>query len=54
MPYATCTHDALCDPSQSGALPLALQPQKYTVLETSALYLTGLNAVPLWLPSQKG
>jgi hypothetical protein len=44
----------LCVPSQSGAFPDLLQPQNQTVFETSALYLTGVKLVPLWLPLQKG
>jgi hypothetical protein len=45
---------ALCAPSHRGLLPLALQPQKYTVLDASAWYFTGVNSDPLWEPSQKG
>ena len=47
-------HYLLCEPSQSGGLPVALQPQKNTCLEASATYFTGLNSEPLWAPSQNG
>jgi hypothetical protein len=41
-------------PSQTGAFPEALQPQKKTLLSVSDVYLTGVKSVPLWLPSQNG
>ena len=41
-------------PSQRGFSALRLQPQKVTWPSLSALYSTGVNAVPLWLPSQNG
>lgn len=41
-------------PSQTGALEDRLQPQKKTFLVFSAVYFTGVKAVTLWLPSQKG
>lgn len=44
----------LCEPSQSGGLPLTLQPQKNTLPDFSAVYFTGVNSVPLCEPSQKG
>ena len=33
---------------------LALQPQKYTVLLSTAVNLVGTKGPPLWLPSQNG
>lgn len=45
----------LCVPSQSGALPLPLHPQKYTVVFSVAAYFTGVNSpVALCEPSQNG
>jgi hypothetical protein len=44
----------LCEPSHNGAVFVCLQPQNQTVWVASALYSTGVNSVPLWLPSQKG
>ncbi len=41
-------------PSQSGGLPLCLQPQKNTFPAASAVYFTGARPVPLCEPSQKG
>ena len=40
-------HSLLCAPSQAGALPLCLQPQKNTRLLVSAVYLTGTKPVSL-------
>jgi hypothetical protein len=44
----------LCFPSQSGARPVALQPQNHVTPSFSAVYFSGAKAPPLWLPSQKG
>ena len=33
----------LCVPSQSGALPVLLHPQKYTVAFSVAVYFNGVN-----------
>ena len=41
-------------PSQRGDLPDCLQPQKYTVPVAVAVYFSGTNGPPLWLPSQNG
>jgi hypothetical protein len=41
-------------PSHSGALPVALHPQKYTVLDSVVSYFTGVKDDPLCEPSQNG
>ena len=42
-------------PSHSGLLPLCLQPQKYTVADSVAVYLIGVNTpAALCEPSQNG
>jgi hypothetical protein len=43
-----------CVPSHTGALAVCLQPQKYTLPASDALYSIGKKLVPLWEPSQKG
>lgn len=44
----------LCEPSQSGDFPVALQPQKKTFLLSSAVYFIGVKSVPLCEASQNG
>ncbi len=44
----------LCDPSQRGALPVILQPQKLTTPEVSASNYIGLKLLPFCDPSQNG
>jgi hypothetical protein len=44
----------LCEPSQSGDFPVALQPQKNTFLLSSDVNFWGAKVVPLWEPSQNG
>ena len=45
----------LWDPSQSGAFPLPLHPQKYTVVFSVAVYFFGVNwPAALCDPSQNG
>jgi hypothetical protein len=41
-------------PSQNGLVLLCLQAQKNFRPDLSAVHCTGVNAVTLWLPSQKG
>lgn len=57
-PYAIRLGDYfgfLCVPSQSGALPVPLHPQKYTVVFSVAVYFTGANCpAALCEPSQNG
>ena len=44
----------MCDPSQRGAFPVCLQPQKLTVPEVSASNFIGEKLDPLCDPSQNG
>jgi len=44
----------LCEPSQSGALPVCLHWQKYTVFVPSAVHAIGVKDVSLCAPLQKG
>ncbi len=44
----------LCDPSQSGNLLEALQPQNDMTPVAPAVYFTGAKVELLWEPSQKG
>ena len=44
----------LCEPSQSGALPVCLHWQKYTVFVSSAVQAIGVMDVPLCGPLQNG
>jgi hypothetical protein len=44
----------LCDPSQRGELPVALQPQNDTTPDCSASNFIGENDDPLCDPSQNG
>jgi len=41
-------------PSHNGCFEVALQPQKNILLDSVALYITGVKLVPLWEPSQSG
>jgi hypothetical protein len=41
-------------PSQSGGVPVRLQAQNATRLDSAAVHFSGVNGVPAWEPSQNG
>ena len=51
---ASADYKLLCEPSQSGALPVCLHWQKYTVFVSSAVQAIGVNDVSLCAPLQNG
>ena len=51
---ASADYKLLCEPSQSGALPVCLHWQKYTVFVSSAVQAIGVKAVSLCAPLQNG
>jgi hypothetical protein len=51
---ASADYKLLCEPSQSGALPVCLHWQKYTVFVSSAVQAIGVKDVPLCAPLQNG
>jgi hypothetical protein len=51
---ASADYKLLCEPSQSGALPVCLHWQKYTVFVSSAVQAIGVKDVSLCAPLQNG
>jgi hypothetical protein len=41
-------------PSQNGGVPVRLQAQNATRLDSVAVHFSGVNDVPAWEPSQNG
>jgi len=51
---ASADYKLLCEPSQSGALPVCLHWQKYTVFVSTAVQAIGVKDVSLCAPLQNG
>lgn len=53
-PFSAACQMELCVPSQYGAVFVCLQPQRYAILGSTRVNVTGVNPVPWWEPSHMG